>query len=363
MLTHHELVDLYRTHREDRVLSVYLDAEEHDPADRKIWRRNLDHGIAEAKKSLDGAGNPERDDFAEAVEGLRAELSNFENFLPDRGWVGFSTPARVLYAETVHVPMPNLVRWEHGLRVAPYVRALKQNRVVVTIVADSRKARIYTYRDAHTRHAADLHIDTFVGDLTDANTAKRPATHTGIRGATGTDTAQRILEVGTERMIKDLLETVADAAGERGFVVLGGTPEIVGTLSHKLPRKLRDRSIERPTLHMDMTDAEVQTVTEEAATALTCRLQAALLDDVIDAARSGGRGCLGREATETALRDGRVDTLLLSRRFRRENIDLADHFVGASFEHGGEVEELGDPAASRLDEEGNGIGARLRYRV
>jgi hypothetical protein len=42
---------------------------------------------------------------------------------------------------------------------------------------------------------------------------------------------------------------------------------------------------------------------------------------------------------------------------------MADRFVGASFEHGGDAEELGDPAAGRLDEAGNGIGARLRYRI
>jgi hypothetical protein len=360
MLSHDELVDLYRTHRQDRVLSIYLDAEEHDPADRKMWRRVLDHAITDARNALDG---DDRDGFSEAVETLRAELSDFDNFLPDRGWVGFSTPDRVLYAEAVHVPMPNLVRWEHGLRVAPYVRALKQNRVVVTVVADSRKARVYTYRDAQVKRAADLHVDTYFGDLTDSNTAKRPTTHSGVRGLTATDTAQRIHEVGTERMLKELLETAAETAGERGFIVLGGTPEIVGVLAHRLPRNLEDRTIERPTLNMDMSDAEVRKVTEEAATVLSSRRQSALLEDVIDAARSGGRGCLGREGTEIALRDGRVDTLLLSRRFTREDPDLADRYVGASFEHGGDAEELGEPAAGRLDEAGNGIGARLRYRI
>jgi hypothetical protein len=360
MLTHDELVDLYRTHRQERVLSIYLHAEEHDPADRKMWRRVLDHAIAGARDALDGdAGNG----FSDAVETLEAELSDFDNFLPDRGWVGFATADRLLYAETVHVPMPNLVRWEHGLRVAPYVRALKQSRVVVTLVADSRKARVYTYRDAQVKRAADLHVDTYVGDLTDANTAKRATTHSGVRGVTATDTAQRIHEVGTERMLKELLVTAAETAGERGFIVLGGTPEIVGVLSHRLPRNLQDRAIDRPALSMDMSDSEVREVTEEAATVLTSRRQSALLEDVIDAARSGGRGCLGREDTETALRDGRVDTLLLSRRITREDPDMADRFVGASFEHGGDAEELGDPAAGRLDEAGNGIGARLRYRI
>lgn len=39
----------------------------------------------------------------------------------------------------------------------------------------------------------------------------------------------------------------------------------------------------------------------------------------------------------------------------------ADHLVGGAFEQGGEVEELG--AAELLDSAGQGVAARLRYRL
>ena len=56
-----------------------------------------------------------------------------------------------------------------------------------------------------------------------------------------------------------------------------------------------------------------------------------LVGQVLDLAHSGGRGCLGAEATEKALRESRVDTLLLSRSYISENPDHADRCVGTAF--------------------------------
>jgi peptide subunit release factor 1 (eRF1) len=100
---------------------------------------------------------------------------------------------------------------------------------------------------------------------------------------------------------------------------------------------------------------------EDAASELTRRLQDGLLREVVDAARSGGRGALGVQAVTEALREGRVDRLLISRGFREREADFADRFAGSAFEHGGEVEELSGEAAEHLDAEGEGVAARLRY--
>jgi hypothetical protein len=59
----------------------------------------------------------------------------------------------------------------------------------------------------------------------------------------------------------------------------------------------------------------------------------------------------------------RVDTLLLSRTFIRAQPDAADQCVGSALAQDASVEELSEEGAARLDREGGGIGARLRYRV
>lgn len=361
MLTHDELMTLYRANRADNVLSVYLSADANDPAQRSAWRRVLDHCIEETRNQLGSKSDGVA--FDAALDRVRAELDRFDAFLPGHGWVGFATPDRLLYAEAVAVRMPDLVRFERGIHTAPYVRALKQERPVVTVLVDSRRARIFRYHDGQLDEPIDLRADMFIGDLTDVHTAKRATTHTGIRGETGTDLAQRLHEVGSDRLVKQLAEVIVEQAGINGFVVIGGASEIVAAAASRLPKALDGRVLEQPSLFVDMKPAEVKDATRAAASELTRVRHKELLERVLDAASAKGRGCTGRKETEQALNDRRVETLLMSRAFILDNPDLADRCVGAALEQDADVEELSGEAAQRLDEEHGGIAAELRYRL
>lgn len=363
MLTHDELVDLYRKFREETVLSVYLDGKANDFAERNAWRRRLDRQVGEARKAMKGREPDGEGAFDQALKQLESALNEYEAFLPDRGWVGFATPDELVYGEAVRVPMPDLVRWERGIRVAPYVRALKQERLVLTVLVDSRRARVFEYRDANLTEPEALSAETFLGDLTDMNVSKRATSHSGVRGKTGTDAAQRFLEVGSERMLKRLMELVTDRVGESGILVLGGTPEAVAGARSHLPQGLQGRTVERLNLGLEAAESQVRDELESAASELNQRLQQERLDEVVNQAKAGGKGALGPEAVQKALEEGRVDTLLLSRNFIRGNPDYADHLVGAAFERHADVEELSGEGADRLDMEGEGVAARLRYTI
>ncbi len=363
MLTHDELVDLYRDLREDKVLSVYLDGKATDFAERTAWRRRLDQQVNEARKAANGEGPDEEQRFKKALKHIEDALGKHDSFLPNFGWVGFATDSGLVYGKPVRVPMPDLVRWEEGIRVAPYVRALKQERLVLGILVDSRRARIFEYRNGELGEPENLNAETFLGDLTDINVSKRATSHTGVRGKTGTDAAQKFLEVGSERMQKKLAELVTERAGDEALVILGGTPEVVAALHSHLPARVQARTAVEASLRLEMTDAQVREAVETNASAMNQRVQGELLEQVIDQARAGGRGALGPEAVEKALKEGRVDTLLISRNFIRANTDYADHLVGSAFEQHAEVEELSGEGAERLDMDGEGLAARLRYTL
>jgi hypothetical protein len=363
MLKRDELVDLYRRFRQERILSVYLDGNATDFAERKSWRKRLEIQATEAGRRANGAGPEDEAAFGRALQRIEGALADFDSFLPDRGWVGFATPDDLIYGEGVRVPMPDLVRWEDGLRVAPYVRALKQDRLVLTVLVDSRRARLLEYRGGEMVEPWNLNAETFLGDLTDVNMSKRPTGRSGVRGKTGTDAAQRFLGVGSERMMKKLAEALTERLGTEGHLVVGGTDEAVSLLREHLPQTLHDRVIHPHTLRVEMSDAEVRDALEAAASELTQSLQLQLLDEVVNQAKSGGRGALGSEPVEKALKEGRVDTLLVSRNLLRAKPDHADHLVGAAFEAHGEVEELSGEGADRLDQEGGGVAARLRYTL
>jgi hypothetical protein len=361
MMTHDKLVEFYRKLRDDKVLSIYLDAQASDPAQRNVWRRRLDQQVDRVEKRLGEVAADEKAAFHDALALLRKELGRFDGFVTGKGWVGFATPAEVLYSESVPVPMPDLVAWEHGLRVAPYVRGLKQGRAVVIVLADRRHARVFEYRRGEVSELPGVLADKDVGDLSDMGVAKRGATHTGVRGQTGTDAAQRFLAAGSERMLKGLAENLVEHVNGHGLLILGGPQETVAAILQMIPPWMAERTLEYPSLHVDMTLAEVKDAAEECASVLTNQLQEGMVTQVLDMAHSGGRGCLGAEATERALLEGRVDTLLLSRTYIRENPDHADHCVGTAFNQGANVEELSGAAADKLNAEGAGIGARLRF--
>jgi len=360
MLNREQLIDLYRTHREQNILSVYVDGEGHDPAERRAWALELEQGFSKERARLEAEAPGEVEAFDRARATVEGQLARFGAFLPARGWVGFATAEALAYGEELAVPMPHLVRWERGLRAAPYVRALKQDRMVAVALVDSRKARVFTYRNGEIAERVDLVADADIGDLSDVNQSKRATIHTGSRGETATDVAQRALEVSAARMRSRLAVVIEELAGPGGFVVLGGTAEAESALAHELAH-LGSRVVIRGSLHLAMTEAEVRDVVEAAASELTDTQQGELLGVVFDLARSGGKGALGIPACEDALRGARVETLLITRSFRERHPDRADHYVGTAFEQGALVEELSGAHAGRLDDEAEGVAARLRY--
>lgn len=358
MLERSQLVDLYRTHRDRTVLSVYLDADQHDFAERARWKVALKNGISDQRRR---AADPEELD--EALSHLREALEDSDGlgFLSGRGWVGFATAEERLYASSIPVPMPDLVRWEKGLRVAPYARALKQSRPVVAALIDSRHARVLRYRMGALRERATLEADTYLGDLSDVNIAKRAHAHSGVRGKTGHDAAQTFLEIERDRLITQVAERVAKEIGRDGLLVLGGTPRAVDALRKEVDVS-EERAAKVSSMSFDLSDAEILHAVEVASSELSGGLHQRLLDRLFEQA-GDGTACLGDEDTERVLLERRVETLVVSDALRQREPERVDHFHGAAFEQDAEVVEVAHGPAAALEERGGGVGALLRYRI
>jgi hypothetical protein len=361
MLTHDRMVQLYRELQDTPVLSVYIDGNQHDPAERNKWRTELERGLDQTRRQL--SSEEDLAAFDAAARRIQGQLKEYEAFLPDKAFVAFGTADKLWYGQTVSVSMPNLVRWDMGIAVAPYVRGLKQERPVVVAIADSQRARIFLYRDGGILEVDDLRADTFVGDLTDSGVSKRATTISGTVGETSTDQGQRFLEVASERMVKELIQVVSKRAGDHGFVVLGGTHEMETWIQDALPKSLDARVIIDASLHVEMREAELRRAVGNAASELTKRWQMGIVQLLFDQARAGGRATIGYAETEQALEQMRVDTLLLSRTRTREQDEDSDRLIGLAFEGAAHVEEVSGAAGDLLDLESEGIASRLRFRL
>jgi hypothetical protein len=362
MLTREKLVELFQDLRDRDVLSVYVDADQRDPAQRDAWRVHLEGEISRLRRGLEQVGSPGLSAF-DAAWGLVAQelKSDAHASMAKRGWVAFATPERVWYANAVPAHMPSLVAWQRGIRAAPYVRALKQERPVLVVLVGGRRARVFEHVEGSITEVEGLIADTDVGDLGDVGMSKGSSRASGVRGETSTDQGQRLREVAAERLRKEVVNLIHERAHEDGIVVLGGTGDAVKRLMALLPRSLEGRVAQRASLHLEMSPAEVREEIRSAAGDLSEQGHLALVGNVVDAARAGGKGALGKEETMKALEGKRVDTLLLSRSFIQDHPVPADHAVGLAFSQGAYVEELSGDAGSRLDQEGHGIAARLRF--
>lgn len=362
MLTRDKLVALFQELEEKDVLSVYVDAEEHDPALRDAWRVRLDREVSDLRRRLDQEDPKKGTAFGAAWALVDGHLrGNGDVMIPRRGWVAFATPDRLWHTGIVPASMPDLVRWQRGIHAAPYVRALKQERPVTVVLLDGRRARVFEQAEGALTELEGILADMSLGDLTDAGMSKSSVRSSGVRGETSTDQAQRLLEVAGERLRKDLVDVIQERVGSEGIVVLGGPSESVKKLALLLPNALDGRVAIRSSLHLDMSPAEVLKDVRAAAGDLSEGRHKHLVREVVDAARAGGKGALGQEATLKALGEHRVDALLLSRAFLQRDPGAADQAVGLAFAQSADAVEVSGAAGALLDDEAQGVAARLRY--
>ena len=362
MITRKVLAELLASLGEEHVLSVYLAAQSTDPAARRSWRVRLKNRTRDERDRLKREAPDQLPSFDLAVAHVEEALSVFSGFLPDRGWVGFAIPAGLRLADTLAAPPPELLAWDVGPRLAPYVRNLKLRRPVVAVLIDSRSARLFRSVNGEIEE-----IDTFSGRYRVRDVSKgmrkTASTTTGVRGETKSDAVARSLGTEIERMWTEVINTVVEVAGRDSYVVFGGPAGHIGSFRASLHDELHHRSVEVPSLRVDSSPAELEEALQAAATDMTSRRQEALLEDLIQEAGGGSHAALGPTATEVHLEHGAVSTLLLSRDFLvREPLD-AERLVRLAIQTGAGIEEVGGDPGARLDHEADGVGAGLRFSV
>jgi len=359
MLNHERLTRLHRELRDESVLTVYLDTDQHDPAQRGVWRKRLDRACAELRRELEAAGK-DPGPFLAARELLDTVLPS-DGFLPGDGWVAFAGPDRIHYAEGVPFSVPDLVLWDTGAHLAPYFRGLKQLRPAILLVADRRHARFIRYQEGELTEEPGLVAFADLGDVSDSGVGKRAARSTGVRGATARDLANRFLEVEADRLHHDAVDRIREMAGREGLLLLGGPTETTARLHNLIPRELLPRTRVVPGVSVEEEVPRMRPHIREAVTEISRSLQEDLLEAVLEQALAEGKGKMGTRDSRKALRENRADLLLVSATFLEREAQLAEQLVGAALDQSADVELLVGNAATRLDDVGEGLAVRLRY--
>ncbi len=352
-------------------LSLYLDTQRADEAQRdriRVFLKNETHRIRE---NLGGNGNDH------AIErGIRQIESYMENDLaPDtRGVAIFSCPTDDVF---IPLQLPVTVRPELSIGTRPHLRQLaairRQHPRVVLAMIDAKSARLFR-----------VEFGTILEEL-DLTDPEMPRRHD--QGGWSQLNMQRHVQDHIDRLHKEVAEIVARMIDRNQveYVILSGQERSLANFRTQLPKKVDEKII--GTLHLDIRSSEAQAL--EACRAIIDTQQLlelrTRLGELEEATRSGGRGAIGVAAVIDAVNQRRLAHLFVSQNASARGwrctacgtlgeaipvgcpicgeavatIELVEEFIAAAHRADAAVDFV--PAGSALLEEGNGVGALLRF--
>lgn len=362
MLSIDQLTALDRSLSSERVLSVYLDGGTRDPAAQGAWRVQLEQSLKDLRSWLSGSPHDERDMFERCVRLLEGELAGMTRGVGAPGWAAFITSSGVRDAELLPVSVPTLAVWSSGICIAPYIRALKESRPVIVAVVDARHSSIYRYRWGQVEHVETIRAVHPKAPASHMGALPRQGFHTGTRGRTGRDEAQRELEEGTSRMLAEAAKHMVRVAGADGWVAVGGIPRVADELARELEPLVVDRLECLESLDVHATPAEVSAAARDVAVRLRGEFDSRRIEYIRGDGAAHGLGAIGPEATRAALEQSRVRELYLTLRYLEDDLAEAEQLARMALSQRAAIEAVSGRAAEALDAHG-GVAALLRYRL
>ena len=363
MTTTIDLHELSRDLADEKVLSVYLDTSLHDPALRFTGRLALAAALRTARAQIHDADD--RAQFDRAALAIYQELPPADELWSAPGWVAFVTSDGVRHVGWLPVRPTSFAAWRDGPVIAPYLRALKQQRPVAVALVDSRSARLYQYVGGALDPIETL-APSFEEALGGDRTAASPGAGRSVpapRGALATEAAARRRRTAFQRLASVLTVRLGEIAGPDGWILIGGTPAWSRIAGEALPAHLQQRMLVSPSLGHAAADEEIAREARQAATTLRSAQGRRLLAEVLESAGAHGRATIGMRSVQRALALHAVEMLLLSPDFIADAPIDAELAVRAAIAGGATIEVLSGEAAEHLDQAANGIGARLRFAV
>jgi peptide chain release factor subunit 1 len=371
MISRQELERLAKLKSDHGILTAYIRL---DPRLRFV-RQQAASQFKGALKAAQGRMQESR-----CRDALERESSHVLKFLSSwepagQGVAIFSCqPESIWEVLPLEIPVPNLVDVDTTTKTGTLTQSLAEVPRLIVAVLQRDKTRIYIAEQGTSEQQAQIASEV-------------PGQHK--QGGRSQMRFQRHIDFHVTEHLKGVAEELEKLAQARTFdLVLGGTDEIINETLAVLPEPIARRVIGK--FPVDYKHDSEQQILERAELVWKDREQfeeTNLLDQVVEAAKSGNRGVLGIEPTLTALVEEKVRTLLIAnglvihgsvctgcdylseKPFEKcplcgaeaERRDLTDRAVEKAILTGAEAEVVfSSEARERLMAEG-GLGALLRY--
>ena len=318
----------------------------------------------------------------DAREGLRAEAARVQEWLDQtipegRGLALFTcTPRGLWQAHLLPVPVRDRVVYESTPYLAPLLDVLDEYERYAVVLVDKEKARLFS---------------VFMGEIEERQEFQDLVPGKHEQGGWAQARLQRHHEAHVYWHLKRVAAALTDLFRRHPFdrLILAGPEEATSELRRLLPRSLAGRLVGTFPAEIFASPAEVLARTLEIERSVERAHEQRLLIELLDTAAAGGRAIAGLGPTLNALWLGEVQTLVVAQSATRPGSecpncgrlepaetgvcpacgtalrhvdDLVERAIERTLEQGGRVEVLHGEAARRLQAEGEGLGAFLRFR-
>lgn len=362
MTTSTDLRQFLRAHREELVLSVYLEARPADPAARHQRPVHLRQRVSAARERIASASRDERELFERLVQEALDRLPADAAAESGGSWACFVAASGRVLEMTLPPGVETSVSWGLGANVVPYVRVAEPEAALVAQV-DREHVRLTRWERGRFETLLALEALPVADTGTHMGEAPRVGFHSGTRGRSGADDAQRQRREESERLLGALVNKVSAVPGPDLPVVVGGSAESVARLLKAMPAAVAARSGHAEALRMELPQDAIPAI-REALHALQARRLGERLESLRDAAHANGLATTGLARTTKAAAHGAIAELIFSDRAWHAHPNEIEALVQRALMDGAVIAWAGpDAGRAALDGDADGLVAGLRFAV
>jgi peptide subunit release factor 1 (eRF1) len=328
------------------LLSLYLNTDV-DGTGKHVHDLFLRKALPEVIKQY-----PERSEERAQLERVRQRIDEYlANDLkpPTRGVAIFACEQRLLFeACQLRVPFDRSQAFVGDRpHLYPLARICDQYPRCAAVVIDTHTARIFVFSAGETEQYLEIQHPKSKHIKSGGSSQARLQRHVGN---------SQLLHV---KDVIERLETVVRANAIE-YVVLAGDEVVVPLFKSHLSQMLAERLVDVVRLDIRSAEPEVLSATLELMRRHDAARDLALVQQVVGDSRAGGRAVVGVSDTRRALRDGRVETLVIAA--LPEQVPgseaAADELVVTARQTSAAVHFVEDPA---LIGPVGGVAAKLRF--
>lgn len=342
-------------------VSIYLRL---DPGDRgEAWRTELGNGLAAVGERAGGLDHGAAAALRATLARIGERFANHERALP-RGEVGFVEVAEKAGEEhwwTVHLSPDGAACVSHGERplVAPLFGLIERAAPRGVALLSAERVRLLDRRPGHLEQLHDWELTVFSDDWRErkAQQAADPARAQGV-SASGHDRYDGRLEQNRHRFLGECGGLAAPIAAERGWrqLLVFGAAEQAREFERGIAAAGLDVAAGGDADLISEPAGRVAAAVDAACERLEAERERALVERVLEEARGGTRGTAGRQETEAALAEARVERLVVD----GAGAEGCEALVRTALASGAGIASVSGEAADLLAPV-DGIAALLRY--